>query len=122
MTDNKKFIKLYKLINDDGYYFIGCCSQKTDLNQVLYKYKNCQNKYKNINKIFSNLDKKSIKIILILNKIEKLSREENIKMLFDYLLTFKDDQKCLNFKKNINNTHIEEYKNSIKKGIKIMSC
>jgi len=121
MTHDKKFIKLYKLINDDGYFFIGCCSQKTDLNQIIYKYKNNESKYKNINKIYNNLEKKSIKIILIMNNIEKLSREENLKFLHDYIQNFKDDNKCLNFKKNIDNSHVEEYKNNIKNAIKLMS-
>lgn len=120
MTDDKKFIKLYKLINDDGYFFIGCCSQKTDLNKIIYKYKNNDNKNKNINKIYNNLDKNSIKIILIMNNIEKLTREENLKMLYEYINNYKDDPKCLNFKKNTENKHVEQYKNDIKKAIKIM--
>lgn len=123
MTNDKKFMKLYKLINDDGYFFIGCCSQKTDLNKIIYKYKINENKTKNIYKIYKNRDIKSIKIILLVNNVEKLTSEENHKFLYDYINNFIDDPKCLNFKKNINtdDKNVEQYKNDIKKGLKILS-
>lgn len=88
--------KIYKLIDNDGYYYIGCTCQS--LFKRFYEHKN-DSKRKSCRKVyqyFNSVGWENVKIILItdevpIENIDQLRRLEN-----DYIESSITDKKCLN--------------------------
>ena len=87
--------RIYKLVCDDGYFYIG--STKTELKKRLYNHKKTSEKqterkvYKHINSI--GWDK--VKIVLIEEYLCS-TKEELVKREYEHIQKHKEDKHCLN--------------------------